>query len=167
MYLILELSTDLQATVANHLFGTITDARVLLEETMKKFVEKEYGSTALDTLKVYKVDSLDNIQEPIDHGVYAYINQDHDTIHVYRKHTKKTTGYLWSSYDDAYTLVTRYLLVKYDNLSYTNQRDPEMVASGSGKGVRVPVQMTISPFADLLKDLKSSQKFLARHEKND
>jgi hypothetical protein len=166
MYLIIEsvqTNSDIALKVLKHVKGKAAGL-ALLWETVQEFISLEGGrAQGLDSA-IIDVKSTDNIPQPdgLD-GFYVYRSVDDcDKLFLYRKQTKVNRGYIMNSVDVCWELMKTFYLCSYDGLDgFTIRHEVDLVVTGSSK-VKVPKPMTISPFVEMLDELKKNNRFICK-----
>jgi hypothetical protein len=154
------------------------DALLSLENAAQNFIIRHGGQSALDMLMqnsngllIRDIASLEQIKyAPSDlvDGFYIYrLQNDPDKLFIYQKTPKLSQGIVWNSYISSWCRLIYFHLVYTDLLDNVSTRSEaiEMVCVGAksnntaGSGIRIPRAMTLSPIADVLNELKESDRF--------
>ena len=180
MFFIIEINNEKEKSseisICDHFFGSIKDAVIFFENSIKDFIKNNYGTIVADSFSITPIDNLSNIIEPEHLGPYIYrLNEDPYTLYIYRKYQRSIPGWVWGkSMENIFEPYRIFKLKEYEKLSFSNFKSENKTLSLSnsddfvsvGKGsMKIPKQMTSSPFADVLNSLKKSDKFTNRREK--
>jgi hypothetical protein len=157
--------------IVDHTNKTISVALGLLTDIAKKFVREELGREAGEKANIIEINNFDQVHEPTTDAILLYkLVSDPHKIHVFQKKTQVLTVAGWFSTgpvaDSKFKRICIYELEEYSNKMImasvpSSLPDHEFVPIGPAQ-IKVPKGMTISPTADLIRDLKLSPKFIAR-----
>lgn len=175
MYLILEIKPNLntnQINSDNVVINSDTPSNISfalkqLECVAKEFIREEFGNSVVNNTILEEIDDITELNEPERAGIYLYkTKNDNMSVYVYQKREKNMPGYIWGSSSVLiFECIKIFIIKEYSGTKHDiKHNDVEFVKVNK---MNLPKPMTISPFCDLIKSLKESEKFLKRKEKND
>lgn len=164
MYLVLEqtpnnLSKLFDTKIIKHIKGR-QSALDLLIKTAFEYVETVGGTKSVSKTVIHDIDLIDQIKVPEADGYYIYrLTNDPDRLFIYFKETKINRGWVMNSTEAVWSNLVSFQIVQYEGLDIVPGRNDniEFVPFKSQKNV--PKQITISPFIDMISELKNSEKF--------
>lgn len=179
MYLILEIKPYLNVNQINSdsiIINSDTSSNISfalnqLENSAKDFIKEEFGNSVVNNVKLEEIDNVSNLDEQSINpsklesdkvGVYLYKTKtDNTTLYVYQKREKNIPGYVWGSSSIYYLDCIRIFVIKEYTCSKTEKNDVEFITINK---MNIPKPVTVSPFSDLIRSLKESEKFIKRKE---
>jgi hypothetical protein len=171
MYFVLEsIPQNADVQIIDHVNGRV-NALQLLEGTARKYIEKQCGESHATSTQLMEVDGLSTITiatVEID-GLYMFkLKTDSDKIYVYKRVTKINRGYVINSIDTSIAHVKTYSLAQYDIVASNVNTICRDDSNGSinyvsvKSNIKMPQQMRISPYIDMMVELASNSKFLSK-----
>ena len=168
MYLILQHSPEIelekyQVKILSHHNESCLD---ILTETARNFVELEGGRIQADKFSIQEVKDMNEIKESSeDNGYFIYrLADDKEKLFVFQKMTKILKGYLMNSFETSWKCIRIFQRFVYEdlNLKEIREENKEERRPREKKTLQMPKQMMISPYIDMLVELKKSDKFLSK-----
>jgi hypothetical protein len=162
----------LTVQIVDHAKGILI-ARQTLDKAVQNYIQEQYGSQTLETLKFFEIPDVSQITDPGQNGVYAYrLLTNPEQCCVYRHTTKMVPGYFYGiTVQTEFLEIARFYMVEHlgerefhDILEQSHKyvQDSDMVSIGPAC-VKIPKIMTISPMKDLILELKNNARFKDRY----